>query len=79
MGTKYVESYKKPCKKIKWSDLRIGDYFFLETFDMLCLKISEKDYYAPESKILSPITDLKKMKLGEVNVTIEWSKVFDKE
>lgn len=79
MGTKYVDSYKKPCKKIEWSDLRIGDYFFLENFNMLCIKISEKDYYAPEEKIWTSITDSEKTKLGEVNVTIEWSKVFDKE
>lgn len=79
MGTKYVDSYKKPCKKIEWSDLRIGDYFFLENFNMLCIKISEKDYYAPEDKVLSPINESKKECLGEVNVKVEWSKVFDKE
>lgn len=74
MTVKYYNNYDKPCKKISWSKLHIGDYFFLEYYG-LCLKISEKDYFCREHNLIAPIRD--KENLGEVKAEVHWEKVFE--
>ena len=74
MRTKLINNYNNPCKKISWSKLNIGDYFFLEHTG-LCLKISEKDYFCGECNLLAPIRD--KENLGEVKVEVHWEKMFE--
>lgn len=74
MRTTLINNYNKPCKKICWSDLRIGDYFFLEHTG-LCLKISEKSYFCREQNLLAQISD--KENIGEVKAEVHWDKIFD--
>lgn len=80
MKTKYVNKYDKPCKRIKWENLDIGDYFFLDTMSQsLCLKIGYDIYYDKVNRVLSPIHDYERDNLGEVKVEVLWEKIFDKE
>lgn len=74
MRTKLINNYHNPCKKISWSDLHIGDYFFLEHIG-LCLKISEEDYFCGEHNLIAPILDTENP--GEVKVEVHWEKIFD--
>ena len=76
MTVKYYNNYNKPCKKISWKDLHIGDYFFLQ-LDGLCLKISATCYFNREHNKIVPILDSQKDNLGEVKVEVHWEKVFE--